>query len=154
MDTTTLRGTCQICLRNIGTKTGRVAYHGYKRPHRGWQTGSCFGAMYRPLEVACDALNPAIDGLASHIIRTTKHLEELEANPPATLSRRDAYGRVSGTYERPEGFDTSRKPASYRVGYESEYWHTIVSLQGEVRACVADVAVLEERLANWRAKAA
>jgi hypothetical protein len=77
--------TCQICARPILANTGTIAHHGYKRPGHGWQTASCFGAKYRPYEVACDALPPAIKSVEAHIARVEALLAEWLATPPAAI---------------------------------------------------------------------
>jgi hypothetical protein len=87
------RTTCQICGRAIKAGNGLIAHHGYQRPGHGWQTNSCFGARYRPYEVACDALPPAIVGLGAYIARQQTTLASLLESPPATL----AYERRGGS---------------------------------------------------------
>ncbi len=42
--------TCQCCWRKFQANTGTVAHHGFKRPGDGWQSASCMGAKYLPLE--------------------------------------------------------------------------------------------------------
>lgn len=74
--------TCQICGRAIKAKKGLIAHHGYQRPGDGWQTVSCMGARYRPYEVACDALPPAIAAVTDHIARTKNVLATWKAEPP------------------------------------------------------------------------
>lgn len=53
-----LRMTCGCCTRPIavlgGTPTGRMAHHGYERPGEGWQTASCPGIGFMPLETTDD----------------------------------------------------------------------------------------------------
>lgn len=53
-----LRLTCGCCTRPIavlgGTPTGRMAHHGYERPGEGWQTASCPGIGFMPLETTDD----------------------------------------------------------------------------------------------------
>jgi hypothetical protein len=143
-------GTCQICLRSIGTKTGHIAHHGYKRPGHGWQTSSCFGAKWRPLEVACDAIPRAIEGLILHSGRQAVMQTEMITNPPAELSSKDAYGKVRRVFTKPEGFNTGVKPVTYKPGYESLFWMKIQSITSELKACIEDIGFLTERLASWK----
>lgn len=43
--------TCGCCFRAIATsKDGTMAHHGYQRPGDGWQTASCPGIHFKPLE--------------------------------------------------------------------------------------------------------
>lgn len=71
------RFTCQICGRSIKAKNGSIAHHGYRRPGEGWQTSSCMGARYAPLEVSYDVLEPHVAGVA----REVAHKEALVAEP-------------------------------------------------------------------------
>jgi hypothetical protein len=105
---------CQICDRLIQANTGLIAHHGYQRPSQGWQTASCMGARYRPYEVACDALPPAITAVTNHIDRMEKALAEWQANPPqaiqcerARTNRYDAWDKYSVTWSvlKPADFD-------------------------------------------------
>lgn len=52
-------GTCAICKRLLTVdSSGRLAYHGFRRPGEGFQTASCFGAKLPCYEVspaACEA---------------------------------------------------------------------------------------------------
>lgn len=107
--------TCQICARAILANTGKIAHHGYTRPGHGWQTSSCFGARFRPYEVACDALPLAIKSVEAHINRVEALLTEWLASPPAAIhcthergDRRSAWGdkyRVEWSVMLPVGFD-------------------------------------------------
>lgn len=145
-----VRGTCQICCRPIGVATGIIAHHGYRRPHQGWQTASCAGAHYRSLEVACDALQPAIDALEVYARSCRADREKLLLTPPAELSRKDAYGRVARTYAKPDVFDTSEKPAYYNGGYESLFWGKVSSLNSHIRDATSDANLFRQRLAEWK----
>lgn len=53
-----LRMSCGCCQRPIavmgGEPTGRMAHHGYTRPGHGWQTASCPGTKFMPLETTDD----------------------------------------------------------------------------------------------------
>ena len=153
-----MKTTCQICGREIKAKTGVIAHHGYTRPQRGsgWQTSSCFGARWRPYEVACDALPPAITRASNILERTTASIAKLRDDPPATLTiiRKDAWGstRQSTTVSRPEGFIGQERPGSYRPNsYEGEYWHTRSQLDFTEKNIQADLKYMDKRLADWRA---
>lgn len=147
--------TCQICGRAIQAKRGTIAHHGYTRPGHGWQTRSCFGAGYRPWEVACDALPPAIAGVQATLVRTRDALTDLIENPPAELKgeRRDAYGRVAKewTCELPADFDRFNRPASYTPRtYAQLYWTRRFQIDRDIKQMDDFVAELERRLAEWK----
>jgi hypothetical protein len=60
-----LRMTCGCCTRPIavmgGTPKGRMAHHGYERPGQGWQTASCPGIKFMPLETTDDGPRYMLD---------------------------------------------------------------------------------------------
>lgn len=93
--TSQLRGTCQICGGNYGTKMGNIAHHGYRRPG-GWQTASCEGAKHLPYEKSRDVLGDHIKGLhQSHAFHSEKveHHQKDHGEPIDKLERyTDSYG--------------------------------------------------------------
>jgi hypothetical protein len=44
--------TCPCCFRDIAVTTKTMAHHGYQRPGEGWQTPSCPGVRFAPLEIS------------------------------------------------------------------------------------------------------
>jgi hypothetical protein len=68
------RATCQICERQIGSKKGLIAHHGYTRPERwsGYQTASCWGARELPYEKSRDLVGELI----KHIERDIELVKE------------------------------------------------------------------------------
>jgi hypothetical protein len=65
--------TCPCCFRQIavirgaGKMSGKMAHHGYERPGSGWQTDSCMGVDYQPLEISTDGLVAYISALKGQI---------------------------------------------------------------------------------------
>jgi hypothetical protein len=152
--------TCQICGRAIKANTGLIAHHGYKRPGQGWQTASCFGAKYRPYEVACDAIPEAIAAAERFRDHTMVQHLLLVYEPPAQLdvSRRDAYGSRRGEPRYvaiPANFDATKgSPGSYRPDtYESAFWPIVHKRQQELRNVNEYIAEMRKRLAAWKAPA-
>jgi hypothetical protein len=149
--------TCQICERQILANTGLIAHHGYQRPDRGsgWQTASCFGARYRPYEVACDALPPAIKSLAAYIEGQEAALAKWFAQPPAGIEWRpdsDYDRRFPCTVLRPMAFDPAKDPAAYRErSYESLYFGRKHRIEQNIKYGKSDHARLVKRLAAWKA---
>lgn len=148
---------CQICERAILSNTGVVAHHGYQRPGHGWQTASCFGARYRPYEVACDALPPAIESLASYIAGRETALRKLKAYPPRGIERRDYNNRYNHyeyprTYLRPANFDKTNRPAAYGRDdkYAQLYFTEISEIEMHIANANADLKRLRQRLAAWK----
>ncbi len=54
---------CQVCGREIKSKSGIIAHHGYTRPEHGWQTDSCIGARNLPYEKSRDVIPKAIGSI-------------------------------------------------------------------------------------------
>ena len=147
--------TCQICGRDIEAKAGLIAHHGYARPGMGWQTASCAGAKYRPYEVACDAIPPAIKNCDAFAVREKAKLSALLANPPAQydVTRRDAYGVKRGPdviVTLPAGFEPNARRSSNKFGsYEGAFDAQARALRGDIAGTVNFRKYLENRLANW-----
>lgn len=155
--------TCQVCARPIKAKTGVIAHHGYQRPGGGWQTASCFGARYRPFEVACDALPPAIEAATRHLNLRRDELANLMELPPAELrfQERDAYGHARGAEivrAKPEDFDPTKRPASGRMGvwqqYSCLFFRRVDALRKDINGTQATVDFFQKRLASWVAPVA
>ncbi|NVO13877.1 MAG: hypothetical protein HXX10_07560 [Rhodoplanes sp.] len=143
---------CQICGRMIKANTGTIAHHGYKRPGDGWQTASCFGAKFRPYEVACDALPRAIELAEAFKARAELALATMQSSPPAELKYTvDAWGKLA-TVTRPDGFNPASPTIERhrRGSYESVYRNAIWKLQGDIQGVVADLEYLRKRLADWK----
>lgn len=151
-------GTCQICGREIGTTTGKIAHHGYTRPGTGWQTASCFGAKWRPYEVACDALPPCIDMMERWVEQLEAANDSDMANPPDTISytvKGLMRHNPSKTYtvERPANFDPKAEPDRYvypRCEYTSRFHAQIAQRKGFISASKSDIKILKQRLADWK----
>jgi|SRR5215831_2276533 len=145
--------TCQICGRDIKSKNGFIAHHGYKRPGSGWQTASCFGAKYRPYEVASDALPKAIARLEQQIANNFAMWVSFISEPPATLkkvSKRMGYDWDTKEYPRPENW-TPPKGAWSSMGYENA-WCTVQSQREHDNRGMCDMLeFLRKRLAEWKA---
>jgi hypothetical protein len=147
--------TCQICGRAIKAANGKIAHHGYRRPNSGWQTASCFGARWRPWEVACDAIEPAIAAAKRFQEGQEKLLAEIKAEPPAELFVKPRYGySLTEKAPRPEGFDQTQRPVAYRMNqrYERAYFDRIDIHTRNIREAGEDIVALRQRLASWEPK--
>lgn len=175
--------TCQICARVIKSASGKIAHHGYKRPSEGWQTASCMGARYRPYEVACDALPPAIKAVIAHIERMQSVLADWRASPPASIrctrELRDRRTAVKYPLEwhalKPAGFDASAElpDEKHQARWDSNpsprsnyglrecdiinYAHMYAGRLGEfardIEASKQTLDYFRKRLADWKAPA-
>ncbi len=146
--------TCQICEREIKSKSGLVAHHGYTRPDRGsgWQTESCHGARHLPYEISCDIIQPTINVIKVFVASQEARLVEMVKNPPATMTRIKAYQEPK-VYPRPEGFDAEKclkeSGFSFSQQYELEFNSQHYHIREAIRMGKYDTNRLEKRLANW-----
>lgn len=166
----TIRVHCQICGRTIKTLKGYpkvanaddagltdvIAHHGYKRPHNeGWQSASCFGARWRPYEVACDAIPAAIKAVETHLANRIEILANWIAKPPLEIhcERRDAYGQVKEkwTVTKPDNFDVHARSSCMPKSYSVEYVGRRYRFEGIVRQAENDLGALKARLKGWKA---
>lgn len=170
---------CQICGRAIRTvagygstgatetdmaagRTDRIAHHGYQRPYKqGWQTGSCFGARWRPYEVACDALPPAIKGVENYIANQQTGLAKFMLEPPAKLQYDKSRGSFRGKPEvvdvpKPEGFVFDENKKSHQMtmhAYEYLYLDQRSGYLSRIKFAEMDLVAMQKRLSDWVAPA-
>jgi hypothetical protein len=157
---TKITTTCQVCGRAIKANTGLIAHHGYERPGQGWQTRSCFGARFRPYEVASDALPLAIASVTRFILDTTAALANFVANPPAELPvpPRGGFNKHAEPVKvpRPEGFDPNAKRGSYMwtQKYEQTFDTRRHQMERDITGAIESRDFFKQRLADWKAPAA
>lgn len=68
--------TCGVCFRPIAVLRGTMAHHGYERPGTGWQTASCAGIRFKPLEVSPEGLDWLIEMVASSLATAERAFAE------------------------------------------------------------------------------
>lgn len=126
--------TCACCDRAIAVVGGTMAHHGYERPGNGWQTQSCAGVRFPPIEVSSAGLKWLIENQEEALKHTIKLREEkgsLEklhiriAGEPATITRESS--RWKSAFQR----------------YEAQLDHDIASIPHELER-------LRKRLADWK----
>jgi hypothetical protein len=154
---------CQVCARQVESKTGLIAHHGYKRPGDGWQTSSCHGARQLPWEQDCTALRKWILLVAERLARCEAGVAALVARP-ATL-RNPAYGewmmnekylREKWTRARPAYPEPAKEFVrdATAVGDRYEYDRLLRSLIDEaeyqVKLMQQEAARCDARLASWK----
>jgi hypothetical protein len=159
---------CQICGRQIKVVRGwcgqtlraenLIAHHGYQRPYQeGWQTASCYGARWRPYEVAADALPPCIEFADRSATANEDGLAKLLADPPGMLIYQSTrYKRPHGepvVLARPENYDVNGEgsyiPGSYDGVFKNRKWE----LRRNAKMFREEAAALRKRLAAWIAPA-
>jgi hypothetical protein len=90
-------GTCGVCQRAIAVgPDGKMVHHGYERPGYGYQTDSCNGIRFRPLEVSPEGLEWVIE------VTTAQ-----EANLANALETRDVLTELHD-YNTPRGVPPKR----------------------------------------------
>ncbi len=53
--------TCPCCFRQIAVRNDKMVHHGFERPGYGYQTQSCWGIRFAPLETSLEGLSWLID---------------------------------------------------------------------------------------------
>jgi len=146
--------TCQICGRAIKSKNGLIAHHGYKRPGQGWQTSSCFGARFRPYEVACDALPIAIERAEKWKADKEDRLADWLTNPPDTiLFQPQRHGYPSGepiVMNRPIDYDTHNNRCWTPRTYDAEFKSLRNRWTADIKNCEIDLEFMHKRVQNWK----
>lgn len=129
--------TCPVCFRAIAVVGGTMAHHGYTRPEMGWQTASCQGIRFRPLEVSSEGLQWLIAALR----------ERLEA-------RKQAYAKRA---THPEFLMTrqGRNGAAVKVMRDDPLWpqlfaRHVAELRSEIAAIEHDLPRLDKKLTDWK----
>jgi len=132
--------TCPVCFRAIAVVGGTMAHHGYTRPEMGWQTASCQGIRFKPLEVSSEGLQWLIAALR----------ERLEA-------RKQAYAKRA---THPEFLMTrqGRNGAAVKVMRDDPLWPQLFArhvseLRSEIAAIEHDLPRLDKMLADWKPEA-
>ena len=132
--------TCPVCFRAIAVVGGTMAHHGYTRPDMGWQTASCQGIRFKPLEVSSEGLQWLIAALR----------ERLEA-------RKQAYAKRA---THPEFLMTreGRNSAAVKIMRADPLWpqlfaRHVAELRSEIAAIEHDLPRLDKMLADWKPEA-
>ncbi|GAA5666001.1 hypothetical protein Brsp07_04510 [Brucella sp. NBRC 14130] len=123
--------TCPCCFRQIAVTNGTMAHHGYQRPGYGWQTASCPGVRFKPLEISNEGL--------LWMIETTKTSLAKDRAALADSDKLESITPLRGETVRVGETGWARQLAIYIAGLEST-----------IRQAKGWLSVLEKRLAEWR----
>lgn len=128
--------TCPVCMRPVAVLRGTMAHHGYQRPGHGFQTASCAGIQFEPLEVSPKGLEYVVRTLNERLQADEKALAQQATLPVTLRGRRERKGPL-------EQIDRGDPlwPRLFRA-YLSE-------LEFSVRTIRADLPPLESMLASW-----
>lgn len=126
--------TCACCFRPIAVVSGTMAHHGYKRPGNGWQTNSCPGIRFKPLELSPDGLKYMSEAHASSIESKNHELEQA----PSIQSFKKQIHRQMVTINRGDA-EFERHMKAHVSGLERDIrWHT------------QDKDRFDARIASWK----
>jgi hypothetical protein len=153
--------TCQICGRGILANAGTIAHHGYQRPGLGWQTGSCWGAKYPPLQASRDRLGEIITDLVMMIgsLGRMRAAVELEAQPAVFeyyVRDQDHRSKTARLFVRRETFDdvrASRKTEFLQHGiydFDRLKARDLERRKREIEALERELDVLRKRFDEWK----
>lgn len=128
--------TCPCCMRGIAVVRGTMAHHGYERPGHGFQTASCAGIQFEPLEVSPKGLEYVVRTLRERLEADQKALDQQATHPQFLRGRRERKGPVE------------------MIGRGDPLWQRlfqayISELEFSVRTIRADLPPLEDMMASW-----
>lgn len=126
--------TCPCCFRPIAVVASTMAHHGYKRPGNGFQTRSCPGINFKPLELSPAGLVYMSEAHANSIEIVKKALEDA----PAIKSFKRTFRKVETVVTQGEpGFDDLMKVHVHGLERDLSYHER-------------DKAMFDERIASWK----
>lgn len=130
--------TCPCCQRAIAVGGGTMVHHGYQRTGNGWQTNSCPGIRFPPLEVSSAGLKWMIESHEESLQHTIKL--QAEKDSVKSLPTNIAGNVVTITPE------SSRWRNTFRA-YEER-------LERDIRWYTDDLVTMKKRLADWKPEVA
>lgn len=126
--------TCPCCFRQIAVVGGKMAHHGYERPGYGWQTASCPGIRFKPLEVSDEGLVWLISVCEARL--TTNQ---------AAWKRRDQMEKIL-VHRKTVVLEVTRDTP----GWDAEFRLWCTQTESEIRSLQSDLKGLNKRLAEWK----
>lgn len=137
-----LRMSCGCCQRPIavmgGEPTGRMAHHGYQRPGHGWQTASCPGIKFMPLETTDDG---------PRYMLAMRIDQRLRAE--AALARCPELAELS-VLMRERGVKTLKKITRVMPEWKKAFDAHVGSLESDIRGLKSEINRLRRIVLDWR----
>lgn len=130
--------TCPCCQRAIAVGGGTMVHHGYERTGNGWQTQSCPGIRFPPLEVSSAGLKWMIENYEArltHTVQLQAETDTLESLPISIAGEKVIITKASSRWDR-----------SFR-SYEAR-------LVTDIRDLKDDLVVMNKRLKEWKPEVA
>ena len=130
--------TCPVCFRPIAVlHRGTMAHHGYRRPGHGWQTASCPGIQFKPLEVSSEGLEWLISSLRTRLTALQHAQANQDTQPEFLMASRSSSGKAEKI--------TRNDPLWPRA-----FKRHIAKVESEIRSLEHELPLLEKKLANWK----
>lgn len=132
--------TCPCCFRAIAVQGKTMAHHGYQRTGHGFQTASCMGIHYRPLEVSDEGLRAMIRVYTKKIDDANAEIA-LWSNPETTQKMMVKTKTSEVVYVRgtPE--------------FDKQLRIFMANKESELRQAGYSLKFFEEKLSTWKAAA-
>lgn len=129
--------TCACCFRAIAVMPGgTMGHHGYQRPGDGYQTASCPGIRFRPLEVSDEGLRYIITVCEDQLSRASAALGDSDTITSLTLPGRRG--------------QPLKKISKQDAGWANTLLSYKFGLESEIRNTEAALGSLRQRLAAWK----
>lgn len=129
--------TCPVCFRQIAVRQGKMVHHGYSRPEPGWQTASCQGIRFPPLEQSPAGLEWVI-GWMRQLLHNQHDVLAKPDQPPETLLIKRGYTAQAATVRRGD--------PGWQVAFERHVQET----KSNIKRYSSELAYLERLLSQWR----
>lgn len=127
--------TCPCCFHQIAkAKNGKMVHHGYQRPGNGWQTSSCPGIRFKPLEESLEGLLWIIDETKKQLIKTQNLFDNKDSIETLIVVVR----KVSKQIKKGE------------EGWKTRFDQRVRDLEYEIKSLTRQVKYLEEVLLVWK----
>jgi len=130
--------TCPCCFRPIAVVAGTMAHHGYQRTGHGYQTESCPGIQFKPLELSPDGLHFMLKSNQE----SKAESEKLLAEAPEIIS----FKEIDRIGIKRELVDITREDRRFQAYYDRH----VRELQSNITFRTRDIAMFEELIANWK----
>jgi len=131
--------TCPCCFRQIAVVRDKMALHGYERPGQGWQTASCPGIRFKPLEVSTEGL-----------VWLISTFEERLAVNQAAWKRRDQLDSILTQRRNRAGDRELVKVTRDMPEWAMEFRVWCAQTESEIRSLQSDLKRCNKRLAEWK----
>lgn len=128
--------TCPVCFRQIAVQGATMAHHGYQRPGHGFQTASCAGVRFKPLEVSSEGLQWLISTLHSRLAGLRLAMANQATEPEFLMVKSRARDKVEVI---------RRTDASWKKAFARH----IAEVESEIPQLEHELPILERKLADW-----